>query len=362
MTAVEVAAFVLGVAVVITVALSALRTMVLPRGQAVRLSRFVFVSCRRLFDLRARWASDYEARDRVMAMYAPVSLVTLAATWLVAVVLAFAVMFWASGSPTWRSALAVSGSSVTTLGMDHPVNGLGSELAVVEAAIGLGLVALLISYLPSIYASFQRRELAVALLEVRAGEPPNLVDLLVRHHRIGSGDRLDHLFADWEVWFADIEETHTSLAALCFFRSPLPGRSWITAAGAVLDTAGMTMAALDRERSPEAALCVRAGSLSLRRIAGVFGIPFDPDPAPDDPISIDRAEFDAAIDSLAAVGVPLREDREQAWRDFAGWRVNYDRVLVSLAGLVMAPYAPWSSDRSLRYRVRTLGGTRVQPG
>lgn len=34
-----------------------------------------------------------------------------------------------------------------------------------------------------------------------------------------------------------------------------------------------------------------------------------------------------------------------AWRDFAGWRVNYDTVLVALAGLTMAPYAPWSSDR-----------------
>ncbi len=40
-------------------------------------------------------------------------------------------------------------------------------------------------------------------------------------------------------------------------------------------------------------------------------------------------------------------DREQAWRDFSGWRVNYDVPLLALASLVMAPYAPWSSDRSL---------------
>lgn len=42
----------------------------------------------------------------------------------------------------------------------------------------------------------------------------------------------------------------------------------------------------------------------------------------------------------------LKSDRDQAWRDFAGWRVNYDRVLVELAGLTMAPHAPWSSDRA----------------
>ena len=65
--------------------------------------------------------------------------------------------------------------------------------------------------------------------------------------------------------------------------------------------------------------------------------------------------------------MPLKADRDQAWRDFAGWRVNYDSVLVPLAGLVMAPYAPWSSDRSLsgslqpRWRRRKGGSPDPDP-
>ena len=59
-----------------------------------------------------------------------------------------------------------------------------------------------------------------------------------------------------------------------------------------------------------------------------------------------RAEFDAAYDQLAQQGIQVRADREQCWRDFAGWRVNYDTVLLQLADLTMAPKAPWSSDRS----------------
>ena len=39
------------------------------------------------------------------------------------------------------------------------------------AAFGLGLVALLIAYLPTIYASFSRREVLVAYLTTRAGTP-----------------------------------------------------------------------------------------------------------------------------------------------------------------------------------------------
>jgi hypothetical protein len=86
----------------------------------------------------------------------------------------------------------------------------------------------------------------------------------------------------------------------------------------------------------------------LRRIADFFGIPYDPEPKPDDPITITRDEFDDAYDRLSGQAVHLKPDRDRAWGDFAGWRVNYDTVLVALAGLTMAPFAPWSSDRSLR--------------
>jgi hypothetical protein len=263
-------------------------------------------------------------------------------------------VFWGLGISSWKVALETSGSSFTTLGFYRPPDLPTVLVAVGEAATGLALVAMLISYLPSIYASFERRELLVALLEVRAGDPPSAVRLIIRHHTIGRLDQTNELFADWERWFADIEETHTSQPALAFFRSPLPGRSWITAAGALLDSAALLLSTIDTPHQPEPQLCIRSGFLSLRRIADFFGIPSDPDPAPTDPITVDRSEFDEACRTLAAAGVPLRDDLDDAWRNFAGWRVNYDRVLVSLAGFLMAPLAPWSSDRSVFYRQRTL--------
>jgi hypothetical protein len=167
----------------------------------------------------------------------------------------------------------------------------------------------------------------------------------------------------WLDWFVDIEETHTSFTGLPFFRSPQPERSWIIAAGVVLDTASIYASTLDVARSPSAELCVRGGYLALRRIADLYGIPYDPSPSPGDPISISREEYDAVYDHLAAAGLPLRGDRDQAWRDFSGWRVNYDTVLVIMAGFVMAPYAPWISDRSpaLRHRPPVRGMRRRRP-
>ena len=97
---------------------------------------------------------------------------------------------------------------------------------------------------------------------------------------------------------------------------------------------------------PSAALCLRAGFLALRRVANYFGIPNPQDPHwPADSISISRAEFDATLAQLEAAGLPVKADREKAWTDFAGWRVNYDRALIVLCVLLMAPFAPWSSDR-----------------
>jgi hypothetical protein len=170
--------------------------------------------------------------------------------------------------------------------------------------------------------------------------------MIVRYHRIHGLTALNAVWAAWEVWFADVEETHTSLAALPFFRSPQPEHSWVTAAGALLDAAALVNAVVDTPHDPQADLCIRAGYLALRRIAESFRMPYNRAPTPDDPISVSQAEFDAACDQMAAAGVVLIADRAAAWHAFRGWRVNYDEVLLRLAALTMAPYAPWSIDRS----------------
>jgi hypothetical protein len=216
------------------------------------------------------------------------------------------------------------------------------------------MVALLISYLPTMYGAFSRREVSVSLLysrASRANSPPSALTMLIRIHRIGSLDVFHSMWESWEVWFNEIAETHTSLAALPFFRSPRPERSWVIAAGIVLDAASLVAACADQPRDPQAELCIRAGFMALRDICDYFRIPYNPNPASDDPISVTRAEFDYAYDELEAVGFPLKADRDQAWRDFTGWRVNYDTAVLSLASLTMAPPGvPWLSDRSLRIR------------
>ena len=342
------------VAVVATVGIvgtitSAVRTFVVPRGVPVALSRTVFVVLRYVFTWSTR-DKTYDDLDRRLAFYAPTALLALPATWLTAMLIGFATIYWAIDQEGIWSAIETSGSSLLTLGFQHPGSRITTVISFVEAAIGLTLLALLITYLPTIYGAFTRREAFVSLLEGRAGSPPWAVDLLIRSQRIGLLEQSDELFERGELWFSDIEESHTSLGSLAFFRSPQPAHSWVTAAGTVLDAAALYLSSVDRRSDPHTALCIRSGYLCLRRIADFFDVEHDPDPAPTDPISITRDEFDDALRRLEEVGTPLVADRDQAWADFSGWRVNYDGVLLQLASITMAPTAKWTADRSLADR------------
>jgi hypothetical protein len=339
-------AFILGFILVAETWLSAIKTFVLPRSARDPLTGFVFGSMRWLFNIRLKRVKTYAQRDRILAFYAPFSLLALLPTWLFVITLGYTGMYWALGVDDLFTAFRISGSSLLTLGFASQESLPLTLLDFTEATLGLMMIALLIAYLPSMYSAFSRREAAVALLEVRAGKPPSAEEMIIRFHRIHGLDKLGDQWQTWETWFTEVEESHTSLAALVFFRSPQADRSWVTAAGTVLDAAALARSSLDLPPEPRSDLCIRAGYLCLRHIADFFSLAYHPDPHyPDQPISVSRADYEAAIAGLEAAGVPLKADRELAWRDFAGWRVNYDQALIALADLTMAPDSPWIGTR-----------------
>jgi hypothetical protein len=340
--------FMAGISIVVMTLMSIVKTFVLPRRAYDVITRAVFLFIRSLFNLRLRWTHSYQERDAVLAYYSPISLLCLLPAWLILILLGYTGMYWAVGTSSVGEAYRLSGSSLLTLGFASASAFPMTLLSFSEATIGLLLVALLIAYLPTMYAAFARREAAVTLLEVRAGNPPAATEMIKRFRRIHGLDHLHDQWLTWEAWFVDIAESHSSLPALVFFRSPKAQHSWVTAAGTVLDAAALVNSTVDVPHDPQADLCIRAGYLALREIADGFGVTYNPKPRPLDPISISRAEYEAVCDELASADVPLKSDREQAWKDFAGWRVNYDAPLLALAGLTMAPVSPWSSDRATK--------------
>ena len=218
----RVLAGVAGTVIVGSVCLSAIRTVVVPRSRPQRITRLVFVFWRRVMDAITPAKASFETIDGRLSLYAPLAFVTLPVAWLACSGFGFMFIHFAVSDGSVREAFLASGSSMFTLGVFFRQDLPSSSVSFLEAILGLGLVALLISYLPTIYGSYARRESLVGMLESRAGLPPSTSDMLIRYQRIGALDRMDEdLFSRWEVWFAELEESHTSFPGLAFFRSCL---------------------------------------------------------------------------------------------------------------------------------------------
>jgi hypothetical protein len=329
---------------------SALRTIVMPRGVPDRFTRVVF----RILDAPTAWqarrASSAGQLDRRTAGLAIRLLLALLVTWLAAVGLAGAGIQWALGGGSAGRVFGASASALTTLGVSSAGGG-ASAAAYIEAVLGVGLVALIIGYLPSLYAAFSRREALVSKLAMRTGLPPAGPAILRRLWcPAGPQTLLNETWQAWEDWFVDLSESHTSFPVLAFFRSPQTAKSWITAAGAVLDAAALALAAIDADWGPETGMCLHAGVVSLRHIADFHGIPHQRDPGAT--IAVTEHEVIAACQELKAAGVTVVSDLDAVYDRFRASRASYDHVLLTLCAYVYAPPAPWSSDKAAAARPR----------
>jgi hypothetical protein len=277
-----------------------------------------------------------------MAHYAPVALVALPVVWLAILSTGYTLLFWALGVGSLERCYELSNSSMLTLGTTKTTQVGIMALAYSEAALGLLLITLLIAYLPTIYQAFSRRETTVARLELRAGTPVSACALISWLNSSGSLQDDDGQWSSWEQWFVEIEESHTSLPILTFFRSPQPGRSWVTAAGLILDTANLMFSALDQPRTRQMETTFKAGCLALNRVYRFFD-----DKAGTEPLSLlpeshsgeepGRADFIQACDRLAALGLPVQADQTAAWNSYRELHGRYAAALLFLAQLTMAP-------------------------
>lgn len=335
-------AFAAGVLLVIITLSAAIRSFVLPRNEVVKLNTYVFRPLRILFDFAASRHKTFSGRDRVQAHYAPVALVALPVAWLAVVAVGFTGIYWGLGDGDLLDCFQLSGSSLLTLGTHKPRGPVITVFTFAEATLGLLLLTLLISYLPTIYQAFSRRELVVSRVELRAGAPPTASTLLLWLHRRDVQAPDTAQWEAWEAWFMELEESHTSLPILSFFRSPQPGRSWVTTAALILDAAALLFSAKQGPHDQQAELTFKAGCVSINRIYRFFNEDIHtspsellPNEAPlEDP---HRAEFDEACEKLAAGGVALALDRNAAWQQYQELRSRYSTALEFLGRITMAP-------------------------
>ena len=218
-------------------------------------------------------------------------------------------------------------------------------------ATGLGTVALVITFLFSLYANFQRRESRVVMLDARAGAPPSGVTLLETYAQLEMIGRLPETFVKWEAWSAEVLDSHLAYPILTYFRSSHDNESWISALGAVLDAASLLVSTVDSIPAGEAKMMVGMGAHLVEDISNQFNLAFD------DGAGVERGEFEDARQRLADAGYTLKGDADAAWAKFTKMRGVYASRLNAMAHAWATPPAQWIGDRStLRIRHPDRGG------
>ena len=280
----------------------------------------------------------------MLGLFAPAATISLLAAWLISLILGYGLILFAVRDqlrpvPTnLGTTVYFAATSVLTLGFGDfvAVGPFARIIAAMAAITGLGAVALVVTFLFSLYGSYQRRELRVVMLQASAGAPPSAVALLETYALLGLVERLPTLFRDWQAWTAEVLDSHVAYPLLGYFRSSHDNLSWISALGTVLDASSLVLTTIEGVPRGDAKLFKRMGTHLVEDIANL-GFQHG------GPSSLDRSAFDAACDRLEQAGYALVA-KDVAWPAFEAARATYSARLEAMASYWATPAAQWLGD------------------
>jgi hypothetical protein len=356
-----------GIVCLFAVLFDAFQTIILPRRATgrFRLTRMFYVATWRPWAFFARRIHHLRRRETAFSYYGPLSLIFLLMVWAAGMVLGFAFIFYALGSPFndatqgpgFQSDLYVSGTTIFTLGLGDvtPHSPWARELIILEAGTGLGFLAVVMGYFPVLYSAFSRREVSISLLDARAGSPPTAAELLHRHSFQGGESALSLLLVEWERWSAELLESHISYPLLCYFRSQHTNQSWIGALTAVLDTSALLIAGVRGHEARQAQLTFAMARHALVDLSQIFSLT----PINDAPDRLPRERYEQLYNLLCASNVSVCRDN-LSYERLRDMRALYEGYALTLSRHLYMPLPPWISDQPHKDNWLTVARLRAQ--
>jgi Ion channel len=343
--------FIAGVICLFAVLIDAFQTIILPRRATgrFRLTRIFYIATWRPWVFFIRRLHDLRKRESAFSYYGPMSLIFLLAMWAGVMVVGFALIYYALGSPFndplqrsgFGSDLYVSGTTIFTLGLGDvtPHNGLVRLVIILESGTGLGLLAVVMGYFPVLYSAFSRREVSISLLDARAGSPPTAAELLRRHSYEGGESALSLLLVEWERWSAELLESHISYPQLCYFRSQHTNQSWISALTSVLDTSALLITGVQGHEARQAQLTFAMARHALVDLSQIFSLA----PVNNAPDRLPQVRYDELYSLLCQSGVKVCRDGH-SYERLRNMRALYEGYAKVLSDYLCMPLPPWIAE------------------
>lgn len=283
------------------------------------------------------------AADLLLRVYPAASLLGLLLLWLAGLALGWALVYRGMGA-TLEGAHDfgddVYQSGITLLSPGQ-LSGAASGvrlLSLLETVTGLGTIALLISYLPALYGAYSRREARLLTLDDPTGGRITPARVIAVHAPGGDLSHFHDFCGEWEMWMAEVLESHVSYPMLALFRSQHEGQSWITALGVVTDAATLACACVVAEEDGAAYFLHRRGRRAIVEVARRLHVR-------DTEVRswLNRDAFEFAWEQLGTIRLPLR-DKEEAYERLETLRLSYGDRLQQLIDYLVAPHGFWGES------------------
>ena len=352
----------IGLALVALAINDVFKAVVVPRSVDAHLRASAFLGRRgwQLWRDACLRISDAEVREDRMAMFAPLLITSYLILWVSMLVFGYGLIFWALRAgirphPDFGSAIYFAATSLLTIGYGDfvPHGSLARTIAMISATTGLGVVAIVATFLFQTFTAFQRREAFVVTVSERTGAPPSGPEFIARHVKLGLTADIPVILREAQRWIAEVLETHLAYPVLLYFRSSHDDESWVGTLGALLDASTLLITTADMDNRGQAELTLQAGSHLVHDFTTSFGLPME------DTTSVEYEEFAQAYRELAALGCPM-QPLEDAWPRFSTKRATYAAALDAMARWQRIPPARWIGDRS-RVRSHVNAGVMQEP-
>jgi hypothetical protein len=358
-----------GLGLILIILWDAFETIILPRRvtRRLRLTGVFYQTMWLICSSLVRAMHNRKRREKYLGTFGPLSLLMLLTLWAAGLILGYATLHWGletrlnvpQETGNFATYLYISGETFFTLGYGDivPQLALGRAIAVIEAANGFGLLAIVIGYLPVLYGAFSRREVNIALLDARAGSPSSAAEMLRRHGESGHLHDLTSVLHEWEHWSAELLESHLSYPVMCYFRSQHDNQSWLGSMTTILDTCALVMVGVGDTPAWQARLTFAMARHAVVDLAQVFRTaPTSPRP---ELCRLAPGELERIREILAKNNTHLRDGAE-AEAKLAELRAMYEPYVCALSEMLLMPLPPWIVGSEAIDNWKTSAWGRIQ--
>ncbi len=255
-------------------------------------------------------------------------------------------------------AFYISGVTFLTVGYGDvvPSSNLTRTLALVEAATGLAIISLSITYLLSVYGALERKRVVTLKFYHQARQGADVAGFIASHFARGRFHSLTEALREATRDLQEMLESHLEHPVIHYFHPPEVYKGFPRALFVVLETVAILNAHLNEAEYVEAgdhpdvliagdnALYVLAELFTSLKLQTKATEAFE---SGEEALRRRRKSFNRTLKKLKRTEIKTRDDIERAFEEYSEERAEWERQLYHFAAFLGYDWDEVTGDRSL---------------